>query len=187
MNWDRILLNEMGLRAALESLGGLLPSMLEAIYLSLYAIPAICLGALYWQGGRSRIDKFLTTLLFGTLCAYALLPYFPTVSPRLAFPAQDLPNASSVWRSINVWLLDHCDIRTSVFPSGHVAVAFSSAFGLLRAIPERRWLGLSVLVTAAIVYTATIYCRYHYAADGLASIGISLLAWVSTAAMDRDA
>jgi len=28
-----------------------------------------------------------------------------------------------------------------------------------------------------LVYTATIYCRYHYAADGFASLLISLSAW----------
>ena len=93
----------------------------------------------------------------------------------------------SFWRAINIWLFEHCDISTSVFPSGHVAVAFSSAFGLLRAMPERRWLSSSVFAIAIIVVVATVYCRYHYAVDGLASIGISIFAWFSTAAMDRDA
>jgi membrane-associated phospholipid phosphatase len=105
----------------------------------------------------------------------------------LAFPNQDLPHAASLWRHINVWLLDHCDISTSVFPSGHVAVAFSSAFGLLRAIPERRWVWLSFLAAAVVVFTATIYGRYHYAADGIASIAISVVAWLCTAAWDPDA
>ena len=69
------------------------------------------------------------------------------------------------------------DIGTSVFPSGHVAVAFSSAFGMLRAVRSRPGIWVPVFVVATLVYAATIYCRYHYAVDGLASIGIAALAW----------
>ena len=93
----------------------------------------------------------------------------------------------TIWRIVNLWLLDHCDISSSVFPSGHVAVAFSCAFGLLRAVPERRWVYLSAFAAAMIVFTATIYCRYHYAADGLASIAITTAGWRVTEALDRHA
>ncbi len=187
LGWDRALLNRGGLRDAVEHFGAIIPCSLEAVYLSLYGIPALCLGTLYFYKKRDQIDRFLTTLFLGTLCAYALLPHFPVAGPRIAFAHQDLPHYTSVWRSINAWLLDHCDISSSVFPSGHVAVAFSSAFGLRRAIPERRWLCTGMLTAAAIVFVATIYCRYHYTADGVASIGITMLAWRSTEAMDRNA
>lgn len=187
IGWDRYLLNDLGLRAALEHFGPSIPSGLEAVYLSLYGIPALCMGALYWNGRRSRIDTFLTTLFLGTLCAYALLPLFPVPSPRLAYPNADLPGYTSVWRTINVWLLNHCDISTGVFPSGHVAVAFSSAFGLIRALPDRRWLCAGVFSAAVIVFTATVYCRYHYVTDGLASIGISVAAWLFCEVADRNA
>ena len=33
---------------------------------------------------------------------------------------------------------------------------------------------LSAFAAALIVFTATIYCRYHYAADGLASFAITV-------------
>jgi membrane-associated phospholipid phosphatase len=187
IRWDHIILDQMGVRAAIEAFGGFIPSMLEAVYLSLYAIPAICIATLYRNGGRPRIQRFLATLMLGTLCAYVLLPFFPSVSPRLAFPSESLPAWHSVWRTINIWLLEHGDIDSSVFPSGHVAVAFSCAFGLLRAIPERRTIWLTAFLAAILVFTATIYCRYHYAVDGLASIGISIVAWGLTVAMDRDA
>ena len=187
VGWDHHVLDDLGLRAMLESAGSFIPSLLEATYLLLYAVPAACMGALYWYGHRSRIDRFLTTLFVGTFCAYALLPHFPTVPPRIAFPAEDPAPLASLWRSVNIWLFEHCDISTSVFPSGHVAVAFSSAFGLLSAIPERRPLCSFVFAIAAVVFTATVYCRYHYAVDGIASIGISVFAWLSTAAMVQDA
>jgi membrane-associated phospholipid phosphatase len=183
--WDRTLLDGFRLRAIIESLGGVIPSGLEAIYLSLYGIPALCLGILYWNRKRDRIDRLLTTVFLGTFCAYALLPVFPTVSPRIAFPGQDLPHYSGLFRWVNLWLLDHCDIATSVFPSGHVAVAFSSAFGLLRAFPERKraWLGIFGIATGVLI--ATVYCRYHYAVDGTASLAISVAAWRLSGVLER--
>jgi hypothetical protein len=185
VTWDRLLLDRLGVRATLEAFGALIPSLLEASYLLLYCIPVFCVAALYLGGNANRVHSFLATLYFGTLTAYALLPYFPTVSPQLAFQNRDLPHYGGLCRSMNIWMLSHYDIKSSVFPSGHVAVAFSSAFGLLRAVPERRWLWRGSFVAASLVFIATVYSRYHYCADGLASIGISALTWRVMGAMDR--
>jgi membrane-associated phospholipid phosphatase len=182
---DQLLLGELGLRRAIESLGWVLPALLEVVYFSLYAIPALCLGALYKYGRRDRAPRFLLTLFLGAFAAYALLPHFPAQSPRVAFPGLDLPAFAGFWRGVNTWLLDHLDISTGVFPSGHVAVAFSAAFGLLGAIPARRLAWGVAFAAAALVFTATVYCRYHYAVDGLASIAISLAAWRASAALER--
>lgn len=174
IGWDRAVLAAM--RPAVESLGGLFPFVLELVYMLLYAIPPICLAAFYIYRESDRAPRFLRILFLGTLTAYAMLPFFPVSSPYFAFPLVDLPNFSSVLRTANTALLARLDIDTSVFPSGHVAVAFSTAFGMRAAMPERRWLWLAVFAAAGGVYVATIYGRYHYAVDGLASIGI---AWVA--------
>ena len=108
-------------------------------------------------------------------------------SPRLAFAGQDLPHVQTLWRAVNVWVLDRLDISTSVFPSGHVAVAFSSAFGLKRALPERPGMFIAILAVAAAVFAATVYGRYHYAIDGIASIGVCLAAWGACEAYERAA
>ena len=179
------MLSDWRLRAAIEVLGPAIPSVLEATYLCLYAIPVFCLAALYILGRRDRIDLFLTTLLLGGFCAYALLPFFPITSPRTAYPGFDLPSFGTWSRSLNIWLLNHLDISTSVFPSGHVAVAFSSAFGLWRALPEKRWLSYFLLVVSMVVYIATIYSRYHYAVDGLAGAMIAVLAWRTSEWVDH--
>ena len=94
----------------------------------------------------------------------------PVHGPHAAYPLLDLPNISGAGRTVNVWVLDHMDIPTSVFPSGHVAVAFSCAFGMFRAARRHQAIWAGVFAAATVVYAATIYCRYHYAVDGLASI-----------------
>lgn len=180
LGWDRVILNDWGLRAGVESLGRVIPSLLELLYLLLYAVPPICICAIYWVGGRVRVHAFLFTLLLGTCSAYALLPLFPVHGPHVVYPLLDLPNQMGIGRSLNVWILDNMDIPTSVFPSGHVAVAFSAAFGMLRAVRRHPRLWAPVFGVAILVYVATVYCRYHYAVDGLASIAVAGAAWIAT-------
>ena len=173
---DRLLLNGWGGRAVIESCGPVLPFFLELCYSLVYAIPPVSIGILYILRRRARVDRFLFTLLLGTLTTYMLLPHFPSVGPRLVFAGEDLPAFSTVFRSLNLWLLDHYDIRASVFPSGHVTVGFSAAFAMLLALPERKPLAWVLGALATAVAIATVYGRYHYAVDGLAGLGVSLLA-----------
>ena len=182
---DRLLLNDWHGRALIESLGSFLPSVLELSYLLLYTMPPILLGLVYLFGGRRRAGPFLVTLLSGTLLTYALLPQFPSQSPRLSFPGQDLPSLMTLFRTVNVWLLDRWDIRASVFPSGHVAVAYSSAFAVMAALPERRWFGRVMLVFACLVAVQTVYGRYHFAVDAAAGFLISLLGHAVGATVSR--
>ncbi len=174
--WDRGMLHVAGLKAAIETAGPMIPGILETAYLLLYAAPAFSLGALYLTGHRAETRHFLKVLFLGTLVAYALLPVVPLASPRLAYPGEDLPSHHGLARAVNVWLLDRMDISTSVFPSGHVAVAFSCAYGLRAAAPARRALWIGAFCFGLVVYLATVYGRYHYAADGLASIVLTTLA-----------
>lgn len=171
--WDRVVLESWHLRRTIDSLGPILPDALEFCYLMVYAIPALALATLYRCHHRDRVERFLFTFLLGTLATYALLPFFPSESPRLAFTGQDLPAFAGVLRQLNLWLLDHYDIHTSVFPSGHVTAAFSAAWAMLLALPEKRHLGLLFLLDAIVIATATIYGRYHYVADGVVGLLIS--------------
>ena len=172
---DRLFLNGAHVRALVEAAGPFFPTTLETIYLLVYAIPPVCLGILYACGERSQAPRLLLLVFAGTFTVYALLPYVPVISPRLAFPKADLPHYNGTARGINTWLLDHLDISTSVLPSGHVAVALSSALGMVAALPRRPMVGRCAMGLAGLVYLATIYCRYHYGVDGLISIVLVFL------------
>lgn len=176
LTWDHIILYQYKLHAIAESAGSLIPAILEISYTLVYAIPPLCVAALYICHRRKRVDAFLFPLLLGILFTYAMLPHFPSASPRLEFPAQDLPAFLTIWRKLNVWILDRGDIHTSVFPSGHVATAFAAAFAMMRAMPERKWLNRGLFIEALLVTVATIYGRYHYLADCIAAFTLSLAA-----------
>ncbi len=177
ISWDRTLLFRWGFHHAVEAAGPIPGYVLETTYLLLYAFPTTALGCVTAQGSPAASRRFLLVLFLGVFTAYALLPFFPVLSPRLIDKGVDGPSFEGVTRHWNVWLLDHYDNSPGVFPSGHVAVAFACAFGLLSSIPQRRGICVTAFVLATVVYLATIYGRYHYAVDGLASIVITAVAW----------
>jgi len=173
--WDRWMLDDYHLRAAIESAGGLLPACFELCYVLVYAIGPVSIVLLLLNGRRERINDFWMAYLAGTLGAYALFPYFPSEPPRTVFVGADLPHIITLIRRFNLWIVGGYGIHSSVFPSAHVSSAFSAAWGLMATIPERRWLGWLMAAYALSVAIATVYGRYHYGVDALAGFAISLL------------
>jgi len=176
VQWDRILLRQWGLKEAIESLGPLLPSVLEISYSLVYTTAAFSLAMLYLYGYRKRAASFTFTFLLGIYLAYAQFPFWPSEPPRTVFPGEDFPAYYTVFRKFNWWLLGGYGIHTSVFPSAHTAGAFSAAFAMRRLLPERPWVGRFLLALAVLIATATVYGRYHYAADAVAGFAVAVAA-----------
>lgn len=173
--WDRFFLYELGAKRAIESLGIWLPSALEISYSLVYTIPYFSLAVLYAYGLRRRADRFLFPFAFSVLAAYALFPYFPSEPPRTVFPGEDLPAAMTLFRRFNLWLVGSYGIHISVFPSAHCSGAFSGAFAMRYALPEKPWVWRFLLVLAVSIALATVYGRYHYLVDALSGLAIALV------------
>jgi membrane-associated phospholipid phosphatase len=174
--WDKWLLNDFGLKAAIEFFGPALPSLLEISYSLVYAVPYFSLALLYACRRRERIDQFLFPLCLAVLSVYAMLPFFPSEPPRTVFPGEDFPSHDTVFRRFNWWLLGGYGIHTGVFPSAHVSSSTASALAMIRLLPEKKWVGRFLFALAILIASATVYGRYHYAVDALAGAAIALAA-----------
>jgi membrane-associated phospholipid phosphatase len=175
--WDHLILRG-GMKAVIESWGPVLPVVLELSYLLVYTLGPFSLVMLYVYGRRSRVDQLLFLFLLGVLLCYAQFPFWPSEPPRIVFPTEDLPTYLTFSRRWNLWLLGVGGIHTSVFPSAHVAGAFSSATGMWLYLPEHKWVARLLGVTATLIAVATVYGRYHYVADvvaGLLMTGVAFL------------
>jgi membrane-associated phospholipid phosphatase len=170
--WDHVALRG-GAKAVIESLGPVLPAILEISYLLVYVLGPFSVAMLYLYGRRNRADQFLFLFVTGVLLCYAQFPFWPSDPPRTLFPTEDLPAYVTVFRRWNMWLLGVGGIHTSVFPSGHVAAAFSAAGGMWLFLPEHKWVGRFLAVLAVLIAIATVYGRYHYLADSLAGLLIA--------------
>ena len=162
--WDRALLRG-GLKAAVEALGPVLPSILEVAYSLVYTLAPFCVAILYLSGERERVERFLLVFATAVLLCYVLLPFWPSEPPRTVFPGVDVPAYLTIFRRFNLWMLAGAGIHTGVFPSAHVAGAFGAAFGMLRAGATRRWVQPFLFTMAALIALAVVYGRYHYLAD----------------------
>lgn len=183
IDWDRLLLGRWGLHRAIEVLGPVLPSILEIAYALVYTLGPFAVAMLYVYRRRERTGRFLFTFILGVLLCYFQFPLWPSEPPRTVFPGQDFPSYVTVFRQFNWWLLGGYGIHTSVFPSAHVAGAFSAAFGMLRSLPEKPWVGRFLMVLAVLIATATVYGRYHYSADAMAGLAMSLVALLVSRAL----
>lgn len=174
--WDRLLLDDYGLRAAIESAGSLAPFFFELCYALVYAVAPVALWVLFSNGRRDRVNQLWLAYLAGTLGAYALFPYFPSEPPRTTFAGQDLPHIVTFLRRFNLWIVGHYGIHSSVFPSAHVSSALSAGWGLLATLPaRRRWMGWAMAVYGLCVAVGSVYGRYHFAIDAVAGIAVSFL------------
>lgn len=184
--WDRYFLNNFGGRAVIESLGPLIPSVLEVSYSLVYAIPSFSVAMIYSYRRRERTEQFLFPFVLAVLFCYALFPYFPSEPPRTVFPGQDFPSWNTIFRRFNWGLLGGYGIHTSVFPSAHVAAAFAAAFAIRRVLAGKRWVCRALAVLAVLIAAATVYGRYHYLADAAAGFAIAVAAAGLTGAFGRD-
>ena len=91
VRYDRRLLDSWGVRTAIEALGPLLPAILEAAYLGVYAVLPVTIAGFYARHERDRVDTFLLPFLVGTLAVYAVLPHYPSEAPRFVFDGIDVP------------------------------------------------------------------------------------------------
>ncbi len=185
VRWDRLILTDWGVFDAIESLGPVVPGLLEFLYLLTYAVGPIGLLILFLRGVAERADEFLAFFVASAVAAYALYPYFPSEPPRTVFPGELFGTYDTVFRRFNWWILGGAGIHTSVFPSGHVSAAFGVGFGLLFAMPERRSWGFAMTVVAAGIAVATVYGRYHYAVDAVAGVATSMIASLACACAFR--
>ena len=175
--WDRAILYG-GVKGAIEAFGPVLPSALEIAYSLVYALAPFSVAVLYLYRRRDRVDQFLFIFVLGTLLCYAQYPWWPSEPPRVVFFGQDSPMYDTLFRRFNWWMLGNYGIHTSVFPSGHVAAAFSTAFGMRQALPERKWVSRLLFTMALLIAVATVYGRYHYVADAAAGFAIAAFALV---------
>jgi membrane-associated phospholipid phosphatase len=175
VTWDRLALRG-GVKAAIESFGPILPSVLEIAYSLVYALAPFSVAVLYLYRRRERVDEFLFIFALGVLLCYAQFPFWPSEPPRVVFFGEDFPAYDTVFRRFNLWMLGNYGIHTSVFPSAHVAGAFSAAFGMRQALPEHKWVSRFLYAMALLIAAATVYGRYHYLADAAAGFLVAVIA-----------
>jgi membrane-associated phospholipid phosphatase len=192
IQWDRLLLHNEFVQTVLKAGSPWLEHYLEFAYLLCYPLVPLGFAAIYLAQRRSRpsepaaspgrrpIDDFWATVVLATLFCYAVYPFFPLTPPRVLFHDVPGPHIEPLLRKWNFWLLDHYSVQACIFPSGHVAAVTAVALAVRKHAPR---LGALFLFLAASVALATVYGRYHYAADAVAGALVGVAAYFASNAI----
>jgi membrane-associated phospholipid phosphatase len=132
--------------------------------------------------GKRAMDDFWAAVLLATLFCFAVYPFFPLTPPRVLFADVPGPHVAPLLRKWNFWLLDHYSVQVCLFPSGHVAAVTAVALAVRKHAPR---LGALFLFLAASVALATVYGRYHYAADAVAGALVGVAAYLASQAIQH--
>jgi membrane-associated phospholipid phosphatase len=191
LRWDDALLKNLWVVGALMVLSPWLQRYLELAYLFCYPFVPLALGSLYLarrfaaaapdhppdtaRRYRLAINQFWTPSLLAAFFCYVLYPFFPLTPPRELFHDLPGPPVASLLRGVNHWLLGRYAVGASLFPSAHVATVTAGALVLRTYLPR---VGVGFLILAGSIALATVYGRYHYAADALAGALVGVVAFL---------
>ena len=156
-----------------------LTDLLQVAYLVYYILPIVLLGILYGresrfakETGQTRqheraFDLCVVALLLSHYLAFTGYLAIPALGPRFALVSTYRTELSGflVAEPIRHFLDALEGIKRDAFPSGHVSAAVLSLHYMFRFTPRLAWYALPAV---ALMTFATLYLRYHYAADILA-------------------
>jgi membrane-associated phospholipid phosphatase len=196
VRWDDVLLKDPWVLSLLTYCSPWLQRYLELAYLFCYPSVPLALGSLYlarWVapgfrpassvlGGSAAerryglaINQFWTAALLAAFFCFVLFPFFRLTPPRELFHDLPGPQVAPLLRGLNHWILGRYAVGASLFPSAHVATVTAMALVIRAYLPR---VGVMFLILAGSIALATVYGRYHYAADALAGVLVGIAAFL---------
>ena len=148
-----------------------LTDLLQVAYLVYYVLPIVLLGTLYYRQTRDEhegaFDLCVVALLLSHYVAFIGYMAIPALGPRFALAPTYRTELTGllVTEPIRHFLDALEGIKRDAFPSGHVSAALISVHYMFRFAPRLAWCALPAV---SLMIFATLYLRYHYAADILA-------------------
>ena len=156
-----------------------LTELLQVAYLVYYVLPIVLLGTLYRrqpcgakEAGQARdhgraFDLCVVALLLSHYLAFTGYMAVPALGPRFALAPMYRTDLTGLLATEPIrQFLDALEgIKRDAFPSGHVSAALISVHYMFRFTPRLAWCALPAV---SLMIFATLYLRYHYAADILA-------------------
>ncbi len=153
-----------------------LTELLQLAYLVYYVLPFVLLGTLYcreprfaMEPGQTRehgeaFDLCVVALLLSHYFAFIGYMAIPALGPRFALAPRYRTDITGLLVAEPIrHLLDTLEgIKRDAFPSGHTSAALISLHYMFRFTPRLAWYALPAV---SLMVFASLYLRYHYAAD----------------------
>ena len=116
----------------------------ELTYVAAYPLVPLGLATLYLFRYDDYADYFWSVVLPASYICYLMLPFAPTLPPRLERTGDsDTSGVDTAGRRLNLRILGNLGVGANTFPSGHVAATSATAAGC-RGVRARRRASLFV-------------------------------------------
>ena len=149
---------------------------LEIAYLCTYPLVPFGLVVLYLFRYDDFADYFWSVVLPSAYVCYLMLPFAPTLPPRLgSLEGRDMLGDKGDGRGTNLWILDRLGVGANTFPSGHVAASVATGLVVAEFVPR---VGAVVLWVALSIAVSVVVRRYHYLLDAVLGIVLAVLVWI---------
>jgi membrane-associated phospholipid phosphatase len=163
---------------ALEKIATPLLSDVLTLFYAFYYFHPIVLGTLVLLDDRGRpalasdFPRYAFVMVFVFYVSYACYFLVPAIGPRYT-----LAHAAPLPRGAIAQAIDHTlDVleknKRDCFPSGHTMVLMAVLLEAYRRSKKTFWAFLPFAVGLVV---ATVYCRYHYAADVIAGFALAFV------------
>jgi len=142
-------------------------------FLYLLLLPAI----LYVRAQRTAFWTVMVATAVAHYSVYVISILLPVESPYHSLAALNRKAlAGGYWTALIGLIERFARVHGAAFPSAHVA---GSMVALLASWRYRRWLFWACLPFFISMCVATVYGRYHYAADVLAGLAVGACGWMT--------
>ncbi len=147
-------------------------TLMHAAYLSYYPILAAAPLGLWFAGRRTASRAAVLAMMSTFYACYAVFFLFPVAGPRYSFAMAENAATAVPLAVFSHRFLELGSAWGTAFPSSHVAAALVAAVCAWRGW---RPLGAVLLVAAALLTLATVYCQFHYGIDALCGVVVAAL------------
>jgi len=124
--------------------------------------------SLYFRGRKQETFDYCFLIMFTYCTVFLLFLLFPAEGPWVILKEKHtIMPEGGFFLHLNQAIQGKGSIRGGCFPSSHVAAAFTILWGTLK---YNRKLGIFLFPCIFGMAAATVYCRYHHAADAFSGM-----------------
>jgi len=155
--------NDFSLLTDFDNLLPFVPEMVY-VYMSFYAVIILSVFTVKTENDFYRmITSIMATLIF----TYPFFYFFPAYYPPVHFETNNFTTKFLQW-------CFEADVPNNTFPSLHVGISFTIAFGIMHLRKKVGWL---YLIWAIAVALSTVMIRKHFVIDAFGGIIIATLSY----------
>lgn len=164
----------------IDAIDGAIP--IVSVFIIPYVWAYVFWGMAPMAVSKCKFDHFLDYLaayMFACLLGGLVLTFAPTYMNRVAEGLLDTSRTGFLHDLRRFWYtLDGGDMAYNLFPSFHCINSAISYLGVCRRKEIPLWFRIYSLITAVLIFAATLFVKQHYILDVISGVAIAVIVFL---------